>query len=89
MSPDSDTLHDCLSLFRPGDYLLLLDSGVNLLAHAGKLQAVMDQAGGSLGASAPDLAARGLGDLTGGVAVIDDAQWLELLADHAQVLSWK
>ena len=76
--------------FAPGDCLLLLDRGVELLAEPRVLAELVERSAGRLQVLAEDLAARGLGSMANDhqELLIDSPGWVRLIAAHLQVLSW-
>ena len=93
MSADPRTVLDCLTFFREGDEILLVDAGVHLLDDA---QAFIEQLANSeqrvkLRALAVDIQCRGLEAqaMSAGIELLSDLQWVEQVCHHRQVLSWK
>ncbi len=91
MSVSDSVIRDCLALFRPGDYLLLVDQGVGVLAHQQRTESLLAVVGESLGALRADVLARGLYMEPGQeeIQLLSDLEWAEKVAMHTQVLSWK
>jgi sulfur relay protein TusB/DsrH len=90
MSDDHRAMKDCLAMVRPGDEILFLDSGVNLLSgHFGTLMGNSDDAI-RLFASASDVRKLDLESRVNemGVSQLDDDAWVEKVCHHDQVLSW-
>jgi sulfur relay protein TusB/DsrH len=92
MSADPRTVAECLAFARPGDTILLVDRGVDLLSrweHAST--ATLRSAGLEILALEADVAAAGLLSLAGrlGMSILPDAQWVEQVCRSARVLSWK
>lgn len=91
MSANDAAIRDCLALFRPGDYLLLVDQGVAVLAHQQRTESLLAVVGECIGALRADVLARGL-DVEPGraeIQLLSDLEWAEKVAMHTQVLSWK
>ncbi len=83
-------LRDCAALGGPGERVVLVDSGTGLLGDAEAVKTLRG-AGLVVGALAADVTARGLSPAAEwqGVELIDDTAWVELVAAHPVVLSWK
>lgn len=90
MSPALATRRDCMGQFAPGDCLLLLDRGVEVLVEPQALAELVDRSGGRLHLLAEDLVARGLASMANDHQglLIDLPGWVRLIAAHRQVLSW-
>lgn len=92
MSADPRTVAECLALARPGDAILLVDRGVDLLTsweHASTEP--LRSAGLEILALEADAAAAGLSTLAGRLemSLLTDSQWVEQVCRSARVLSWK
>ncbi len=85
-------LDSCLRLAKPGSSILLIEDGVyaaqEKAGHAGKITRRMEDF--SFYALGPDVAARGLSDaaLIEGMAVVDYAGFVDLVAEHHATQSW-
>jgi len=79
-------LDDCLPQVAPGDRVVLLDRGVELVTDARALDRLAGRASELL-VSAEDRRARGL-PLPDGLAGTDDRGIVDLVARHRDVLSW-
>jgi len=85
-------LDSCLRLAKPGSSILLIEDGVyaalDKAAHAGKIAGRMEDF--SFYVLGPDVAARGLSDavLIEGIAVVDYAGFVDLVAEHHVTQSW-
>jgi sulfur relay protein TusB/DsrH len=87
--PGEEMLGQCLAQTGPNDTLLFLDGGVtSLFRHAAILA---EFPGEVILYAAPDLAARGLLDLARSerVTLLEDPEFVGLLARHATCLTWK
>lgn len=92
MSADPRTVAECLALARPGDAILLVDRGVDLLTHWEHPDtAPLRSAGLEILVLEADVAAAGLLTLTGrlGMSLLPDSQWVDQVCRSARVLSWK
>lgn len=91
MSADPRALADCRAFVRPGDRVLLVDRGVDLLgvSDAAMLRTWFE--GAALAALEADVAATGLNAQAdrSGVPLRSDAEWVEQVCQAVQVLSWK
>lgn len=92
MSTDPRAVAECLALAQPGDTILLVDRGVDLLTsweHASTEP--LRSAGLEILALEADLAAAGLLTLAGGLgmSLLPDSQWVEQVCRSTRVLSWK
>ena len=90
MTPALAARRDCMAQFAPGDCLLLLDRGVELLADPQALAELLEHSARRLHVLADDLAARGLSSLTRDRPdlLVDAPGWVRLIVAHRQVLSW-
>jgi sulfur relay protein TusB/DsrH len=88
-SPGREVLAQCLGQFRQGDSLLFLDAGVTSLLW--ELPADEAFKGDAALYSAPDLAARGLLEQARreGLRLLEDSEFLDVLAQHDFCLTWK
>ena len=89
---ERNTLDSCLRLAKSGSSVLLIEDGVYAAvenaAHAEKIASRL--ADFSFYVLGPDVAARGLSDtpLIDGIAVVDYAGFVDLVADHEVTQSW-
>jgi tRNA 2-thiouridine synthesizing protein B len=84
-------LASCLRLARPGQTVLLIEDAVLAATRGNAAASGIAAAQGSLKvvALAPDLAARGVaGQLAEGVATVDYAGFVALVAEHPTNQSW-
>jgi tRNA 2-thiouridine synthesizing protein B len=89
--PQSQTLRSCLRLAQPGQALLLIEDGVYAATHAGAAAGGLGEATQRLKVYAlqADLEARGMaGRLIEGVAAIDYAGFVDLVAEHPRNQTW-
>lgn len=91
LSPSAAAVRDCIGQCVTGDYILLVDGGVTLLANDGLLRRLREEGHATIGVGAADARARGLQSAAkrAGLAWIDDSDWAALVADYPVVLSWK
>jgi sulfur transfer complex TusBCD TusB component (DsrH family) len=92
MSADPRTVAECLAFARPGDTILLVDRGVDLLSHWERPDtAPLRSPGLEILALEADASAAGLLTLAGrlGMSLLPDAQWVDQVCRSARVLSWK
>lgn len=91
LSTDAATLRDCVSLASPGDTLLLADRGAGWLLNPERLAGLAGEFQGALAATGADVSALGLARFAdaAGVRLVTDPQWVDMLQEHGQVLSWK
>ena len=82
----SSAARDCLGQLQPGDTVLLLDRGVELMCDADLLP-LLHERPVQVCASEEDAAARGI-SFAESVIATSDKQFVALSAGHAQVLSW-
>ena len=88
---EKSSLDTCLRLARPGSALLLIEDGVYAAARGNAAEAKLRAAAATLKlyALAPDLEARGIRDRAiEGVALVDYAGFVDLVAEHPAVQSW-
>ena len=88
---EKTSLDTCLRLARPGSALILIEDAVYAAAKGNAAEAKLRQAAKTLKlyALAPDLEARGIGDKAiDGVALVDYAGFVDLVAEHPAVQSW-
>lgn len=84
----SRAVSDCRAMLKPGDSVLLVDSGVALLAEPrwlDELAAIVP-----VQVLAGDAAARGLQAVAKaqGFALLSDSEWVDAVVHHEQILSW-
>jgi tRNA 2-thiouridine synthesizing protein B len=87
----STTLQSCLRLARPGHALLLIEDAIYAATQAGAATSGLTAALTQLKVYAlqPDVEARGMaGKLVAGVAAIDYAGFVDLVAEHPNNQSW-
>ncbi len=87
----SMTLQSCLRLARHGHALLLIEDAIYAATQAGAALSGLASAVTTLKVYAlqPDVEARGMaGKLAGGVAAIDYAGFVDLVAEHPNNQSW-
>lgn len=91
MSADPRALKDCRAFARPGDAVLLVDRGVDLLGSPDTATLRSQFEGVALAALEADVVAAGLLAQAGhcGVPLQSDAAWVEQVCRATQVLSWK
>jgi len=89
-SPYADkTLLSCLKAANDSDTVLLIEDGVYGALKGGEYSDLVESAGPSIVALAPDLQARGLLDkLISSVTTVDYAGFVELTSTHDKVVSW-
>lgn len=81
-SPEHPRFARCLSVAGPDDTVLLIENGVLGLGTAAA------STSGKLLALESDMAARGLGDQSGTVEIVDYDTMVELTTRAEQVISW-
>ena len=87
----TNSLQSCLRLSKPGQALLLIEDAVYASTQGGVASSGMAAALGSLKVYVlqPDVDARGMtGKLVDGVAAIDYAGFVDLVAEHANNQTW-
>ena len=87
----TNALQSCLRLAKPGHALLLIEDAVYAATAAGAASSGMPQALAQLKVYAlqPGVDARGMaGKLIEGVKAIDDAGFVDLVAEHPNNQSW-
>lgn len=87
----TQTLDSCLRLAQPGHSVLLIEDGVYAATAGSAAAERLRQAlpGLKVYALQPDVDARGMGDrLAEGIATVDYAGFVDLVAEHTAVQSW-
>lgn len=84
-------MRDLVGQLGTGDQVLLVDRGVELVAHPRLLAGLGEACEQPLHALRIDLEARGLADLARaqGVVLAEDSDWVALVRCHRHALSWK
>ena len=85
------TLESCLRIARPGHSLLLIEDGVYAAVRGNAFEPRMREAAQAMRVYAlgPDLAARGMSAAAiDGIALVDYAGFVDLVAAHDTVQSW-
>jgi len=91
LAASAAAVRDCAGQLGPGDQVLLADRGIGLLADAPQLRRLQAQCRTPVCGLQVDAAAHGLQELAGilDVMLIGDRTWVEWVAEHPVVLSWK
>ena len=89
LSSQASALQACLDHCARGDTLVLLNTAVELLL--GSMDWAKMDTGLQIHVLEPDLLAHGIHGLKRGarIGLIDDLDWVGLVADHKHCLSWK
>ncbi|NTW49069.1 MAG: sulfurtransferase complex subunit TusB [Chlorobiales bacterium] len=86
---EATTLETCMRFIQPGDPLLFIEDGVYAVQAGNKFASVIEsiRKNNPVFALQPDLAARGITAVTGGVQTVDYEGFVGLVEEH-QVNSW-
>ena len=86
---ESSTLEICIRFLQPGDPVLFIEDGVYAVQAGNRFAGLLENTmkDNPVYALQPDLAARGITAVTGGVKNIDYEGFVELVEEH-QVNSW-